>query len=63
MESAEPIKENSLKEISSKLIQSYEKKYIFSDQKMDFGKYLKSIEINTFDRIFITIKERKLFLE
>ena len=61
MESAEPIKENSLKEISSKLFQSYEKKYIFSDQKMDFGKYLKSIEINTFDRIFITIKEGNYF--
>lgn len=52
---------NNIEPYEKLIIQGYEKKYIFSDEKMDFGKYLNSLEIKSFDRIFIKIKEGNYF--
>ena len=62
MKAAKTIDEtNKFEPVEKTIIQGYVKKYIFSDEKMDFGKYLNNLEINPFDRIFITINEGNYF--
>ena len=54
MKAAKTIDEtNKFEPVEKTIIQGYVKKYIFSDEKMDFGKYLNNLEINPFDRILL----------
>ena len=46
---------------SIKLIEGKKKEFIISDNKLDIGTYLKMMEINSYDRVYITIKNGNYF--
>ena len=46
---------------SIKIIEGKKKEFIISDNKKDIGTYLKMMEINTYDKVYITIKNGNYF--
>ena len=46
---------------SIKIIEGKKKEFIISDNKIDIGTYLKMMEINTYDKVYITIKNGNYF--
>ena len=46
---------------SIKLIEGKKKEFIISDNKIDIGTYLNMMEINTYDKVYITIKNGNYF--
>lgn len=46
---------------SIKLIEGRKKEFIISDNKIDIGTYLKMMEINTYDKVYINIKNGNYF--
>ncbi len=47
---------------SIKLIEGKKKEFIISDNKIDIGTYLNMMEINIYDKVYITIKNGNYFL-
>ena len=46
---------------SIKLIEGKKKEFIISDNKIDIGTYLKMMKINTYDKVYITLKNGNYF--
>ena len=46
---------------SIKLIEGKKKEFVISDNKIDIGRYLKMMEINIYDKVYITVKNGNYF--